>query len=181
MTLVAAGASRVIAVTKIAYTRSARPTEAWVEDVAQAITEDVEGPHGEQDREPGKQRQPRLRADEVPTLADHHAPLRRRRLGTEADETEPGRRDDRRAHVETRLDEQRRDRVREEMAREDPPRRRPDAPSGLYVLAAPQRKKLPAREACVDGPRDGGDGDDRVREAWPERACDRHREDQRRE
>src|SRR5436309_5738680 len=175
MTLVAAAASDVIAVTKIAYTRSARPTEPWVEDVAQAITEDVEGADGEQDREPGKQRQPRLRADEVPTLADHHAPLRRRRLGAEADETEPGRRDDRRAHVEARLDEQRRDRVRQEMASEDPPRRRPDAPRRLDVLAASECEELPAREACVDGPRDGGDGDDRVRQTRAERARDRHR------
>src|SRR5213593_1870355 len=59
-----ATAAYVIAITKIACSWSARPTEPRVEDVAQAVTEDVEGADREQDREPGKQRQPRLRADE---------------------------------------------------------------------------------------------------------------------
>ena len=40
---------------------------------------------------------------------------------------------------------------------------------------------MAAREPRVNGPGDGGDGDDRVREAGTESARDRHRQDERRE
>src|SRR2546425_6575121 len=99
---------------------SDRPTKAWVEKVAQPIPEQVERADGEQDRKPRKEREPGLRTDEVPTLADHDAPLRRRRLRAEADEAEPGGGDDRRPHVEACLDQKRSERVREQMPREDP-------------------------------------------------------------
>src|SRR6266542_38102 len=118
---------------------SARATQPWVEDITQTVSEEVERPHREQDREAGEQREPRLGADEVPSFADHHAPFGRRRLRAESDEAQPRGRDDRRAHVEARLDEQRRDRVGQQVTRQNPRRRSTDASSRLDVLAPSQR------------------------------------------
>src|SRR6266550_2072969 len=93
--------------------------KAWIEEIPKAVAKQIERADGEQDREPRKKREPGLRADEVPTLADHHAPLRRRRLRAESDEAEARRGDDRRPHVEARLDQKWRERVRKQMPEED--------------------------------------------------------------
>src|SRR5207247_4551159 len=144
--------------------------KAWIEEIAQAIAENVERADGEKDRKPRKEREPELGADEVPALADHDAPLGSRRLCPEANEAEAGRGDDGRAHVEARLDHQRSECVRKEVPPEDPSARRADRARRLDELATAQRQKLAAREPRVDRPGDGGDGNDRVREARTEGA-----------
>src|SRR5204862_6697904 len=101
---------------RVRASRSAKPRGQLI---TQAVAKHVERADGEQDREAREEREPGLGADEVPALADHDAPLGCRRLRPEPDEAEPCRGDDRRAHVEARLDEEWRDGIRKQVARQD--------------------------------------------------------------
>ena len=54
--------------------------------VAEAIANEIKGGNGEQNGEAGEQRKPQLRADILPTFADHDPPFRNGRLCAKANE-----------------------------------------------------------------------------------------------
>src|SRR5262245_38523038 len=57
-----------------------------IERVAQPVAEEVDGQHGQHDREPWKRREPPGCRDVVPSVGEHPAPGRRRRLHAEPEE-----------------------------------------------------------------------------------------------
>src|SRR6266404_1875040 len=94
--------------------------EPRVEDVAQAVAEEVEPEHGEHDREPGEDRHPDARLDEVPRRREHVPPRGLRRLRAEPEEAEERLPEDRLGEVDGREHDQRRDDVRQDVAGDDP-------------------------------------------------------------
>src|SRR5260370_40875348 len=61
-----------------------KPLESSIERMAEAVTEEVEAEHGNEDGEPGKERQPGVVLDEGHVGLEVPAPARRRRRGREA-------------------------------------------------------------------------------------------------
>src|SRR6266403_4610834 len=60
--------------------------QARIEEIAQGVAHDVEGEHGQHDRQPGEGRDPRAALDVLPALAEDVAPARRGRGDAEAEE-----------------------------------------------------------------------------------------------
>src|SRR6185369_12474932 len=69
--------------------------EAWIERVAQAVAEEVEAEHGDEDGQAGEQRQPHVGLDERHVGFQVPAPARRRRLSAQAQERQRRLHDDR--------------------------------------------------------------------------------------
>src|SRR5262245_3172242 len=57
--------------------------QPWVERVTQPVAQQIHGEDGQHDGEPGKRREPPGRRDVVPSIGQHPAPGRRRRLHAE--------------------------------------------------------------------------------------------------
>src|SRR5690606_40458597 len=74
--------------------------DAWIEDVAQPVPEEIEAHHDDEDREARRQGIPPGLRQELPRLRDHAAPLRRGRRRTETEEPQRCRRQDREAHAD---------------------------------------------------------------------------------
>src|SRR4029077_17627507 len=77
--------------------------EPGIEEVAQCVADDVEGEHGQHDRDPGERRDPGATLDVLTALAEDVAPARRGRWDAEAEERQAclgadGRRDVERGH-----------------------------------------------------------------------------------
>src|SRR5688500_3651122 len=98
----------------------ATPTQLRVEGLPKPIADQVEAEHGHDDRHAGDDRQVRCGLEIANGSGKHRPPLRRGRiLRPEAEEAETGDVDDRRGHGEGALDDHGRDRVREDVAREN--------------------------------------------------------------
>ena len=123
-----------------------------VEQVAQAVTEQVEGERGQQDRDPGEGHEPPLGREVGLALRHHQPPLGRRVLGAEAEERQRRGGQDHPADVERDLDDERRDRVRQDVAEHDPVRGDAQRPAALDVGAPGDRGRLAAEEPGVPGP-----------------------------
>src|SRR5262249_50885420 len=65
------------------------PAQRRIEGVAQAVAEQVEAEHGDEDRQARKRRHPPRGGQELAAFHDHVAPARQRRLGPEAQIAEP--------------------------------------------------------------------------------------------
>src|SRR5438105_1926328 len=73
-----------------------------IEHVAQAVAEEVEPHHDEEDGEPGRKRVPPRLRKEFARLRDHASPFRRRRRRAEPQEPERARSQNREAHADRR-------------------------------------------------------------------------------
>src|SRR5262245_53308416 len=62
--------------------------QPWVESIAQAVTEEIDAHHGDQDGEAGEGDDPWRGEDEFAAVGEHGAPFRGGRLGTEAEKAE---------------------------------------------------------------------------------------------
>src|SRR5262249_44567373 len=82
-----------------------------VEDVAQAVADQVEREHGDHDGDPGEHGDPRRRLEIRPSLIQHVAPRGRGRLSREAEVGKRGLDQDRLGQGHGALDHERRDHV----------------------------------------------------------------------
>src|SRR5262249_1393736 len=102
--------------------RPARPgPEAPVEDVAEAVAEQVHGEHRHHDGEAGKRGDPPRLAQVVAPLAQHAPPLGRGRRAAETEEAEGRRGENRRAEAEGGGDDERGEHVGQDVAAHDEP------------------------------------------------------------
>src|SRR3954453_595632 len=134
--------------------RSAGP---GVEGVAQAVTEEVEGEHGEEDGQSGRHHEPRV--DLVPAGggAEHAAPRRGGRLDADAEERQGGLEEDVRRDEEGRVDEDRREEVRQHLPAQDVAAPGAQAASGVDELAFTQRQGLASDDPADVGPAEEAD------------------------
>src|SRR5437016_8807174 len=79
------------------------PFESWIKCVPQPIAHQVEGEHGDQDRQSRKCHDPWRSLNEFERRREHRAPLRRRRLRAETEKTERSRIENRVRESERRL------------------------------------------------------------------------------
>src|ERR671936_2957805 len=94
--------------------------ELRVERLPQAVADQVEAEHGDDDRDPRHDGEKRRRLEVVVHVGEHRPPLRRRRvLRAEAEEAEARDVDDRRGHGQRPLHDHGRDGVRKDMREED--------------------------------------------------------------
>src|SRR5215475_13435083 len=93
--------------------------EPRIEDVPQAVAEQVHAEHGQHDAEPWESRDPPRLPKVVTPLAQHAAPLGLRRLAPGAEKAERRRREDGGAEAERGRDHERGDDVGEDVADED--------------------------------------------------------------
>src|SRR6185503_18975928 len=86
-------------------------TQRRVEGVAQAVAEQVEAEHGDEDGQAGEGGDPPRRGEELAAFHDHVAPAGQRRLGAEAEIAEARLDEDRLAEHEAGLHDDHRERV----------------------------------------------------------------------
>src|SRR5439155_1288720 len=100
-----------------------RRRQPRVERVTDAVSEEVEGEHGDRDGQPGEEDQPPMRHQRRQRLGQHIAPGRRRRRDADAEEPEGGLDDDGDAEVGGGQHEVRRQALRQDVAHHHPERR----------------------------------------------------------
>src|SRR5438045_6859728 len=100
---------------------------ARVERVAKAVADEIDRYHREEDEEAREDRDPRRLPHVRGRVVQHVAPRRRGRLYPQPEERERALGDDRGADAERPRDDDGRDRVRQDMAEDDPPIARADA------------------------------------------------------
>src|SRR5438046_5383006 len=93
-----------------------RTSLTGTQEVGEAVAEQREADPDEDDRDPGQGRQPPGGEDVVLPVGDHHAPLRRRRLGAETEEAESRAEKDVLYSVDHREDDHERDGVRQDVS-----------------------------------------------------------------
>ena len=87
-----------------------------IERIAQAVAQQIERQHGDQDREAREGHDPPGAQHELARVGEHRAPFRRRRLRAEPEEAERRRVEDRGRDAERGLHDQRRGAVRQHLA-----------------------------------------------------------------
>ena len=92
---------------------------AGIEDVADAVPQQVEGDHRNEDGQAGIDHQPRRRLDIAASLGEHVAPFRRRRLDAEAQERQAGNAQHRGADIQHRRGQQRGQRIGDQVRGKD--------------------------------------------------------------
>src|SRR5918992_1205433 len=105
-----------------------------IQGLADAVAEEVEAEDREEDSHPGEERHPPGRGQVGLGLKEHRTPTRLPRLGPEPEVREGGLGDYRVAHRERRLDQERRQRVREDVMDHYPQVAGADGPRRLDVV-----------------------------------------------
>src|SRR6266511_5933660 len=108
--------------------------EARVERVAEPVADQVDPEHGERDRGAGEDGAPPVVGQVVSSLAQHRAPLRRRRLRAEAEEAEAGGGQNRACDTQRREDDDGSEDARKDLPERDPDARCAQDPRGGDVL-----------------------------------------------
>src|SRR5690348_10874219 len=98
-------------------------TDPWIEDIAQAVTQEIEAHHDEEDGEARRQRGPPRFRQELARLRDHAPPFGGRRRRTETEEAERTGSQDGKAHADGGAHNDRRHYVRQHVQQDDPPGR----------------------------------------------------------
>src|SRR5437763_14219792 len=129
-----------------------------VERVAEPVAHEVDAEHDRHDREAGEHRQPPLLRVGLPAR-DEHAERGRRRLDAEAEEREGRLRDDRRGDGDRPVDDDRPERVREDVPEHDPGVRRACSLRGFDVLLLAQREEDASDHAREPGPEEEREDD----------------------
>src|SRR5688572_18615852 len=131
----------------------ALPILPRVERVAQAVTDEVDRDDREEDEEAGEERDPRRLVHIRRRVVEHVSPRWSRRLDPEAEERQRALRDDRRRDSECRRDDDRRERIRQDVAEDDPLVARSDRARRLDELAVLQRQEARADKTGGRHPR----------------------------
>ena len=111
---------------------------------------------------PGKEQNVRRVAEELTCLFDHRSPARRRRRNAEAEERKRRFGQDGARHAERRLNDQRLDRVRQNVRKQDPHIARAERLRGLDEIVFADLQHLPAHHARVADPADDARGGDEL-------------------
>src|SRR6185503_2449529 len=173
-------------------TRVSRPTSAEsslglhprVQCVAQPVPHERERKHYDRDADGRQKHGPRVRREERETLVDHLSPRRRRRDDAHAKERKGRLAEDRAGNGEGGRDDERRERVGQQMLGHDPARRRPDRAGRLDELAFFEGKHLPSGQPRDPDPADDRDGNEDQQQAvqeLAERAVAERRDDDQQE
>src|SRR5712691_246076 len=148
-----------------------------IENVLEPVAEQVEPEHGEGDRQAGEGVDPPVAVEEVlQAHADHHAPLGARHAHAESDEGQAGRLQDRPAALQRRNDDDRHERVRQQVSPEQAESCVADGDRGEGVLALLRRQHQVPHQARVAGDVDRGRRDDDGEDAGAHRPSHGHRE-----
>src|SRR6266481_2356751 len=132
--------------------------EPRIESVAEAIAEQVEAEHGDENREPGEESQPRVGLDEGDVGLEVPSPARRRRLSAQPEEGERRLHDDGGRDAERGRDDDRRQTVGQDVPEQDPGIPHSEGAAGLDVLLLLDREHASPHQARVDGDAHDGDG-----------------------
>src|SRR5215213_10314726 len=108
--------------------------QARVEGIAEAVTEEVEGQHGDENGDPGEEAEPRRVSQVLAARGEHHAPVGIWRLRAKPNETEPGGVNNRLPNGKRGEDDDRCPGVRQHVTDEDSAGRLAHCPRGLNVL-----------------------------------------------
>src|SRR5919108_3347099 len=138
---------------------------AGVERVADAVSEEVEGEHGEDERRPREGEVPPGGVEDRGGLGDHLAPARLGRVDADAEVGEGRLQQDVLRDDERRVDDDRRDEVGEDLAEEDRPVAGAARARRLQELLLAQREHLAADDAADVRPVDDDDRHDHRGEA----------------
>ena len=148
---------------------------------ARRVAEEAEEEPDDDDCETGEEHEPRSSRDEVPSVRDHHAPFRLRRLNAETEEPERGPGDDVQHEVAHREHDCRSDHVRQHVAKHEARPRVAEAVRRDDVLAPLRAERLATDDPRVGHPADDGDRDVQVAEPGAEHRHDRDHQDEERE
>src|SRR5262245_25848575 len=150
--------------------------EPRIERVAQPVTEQVDGEHGQHDREAGKRRQPPRRRHVVAAVGQHPSPRRRGRLDAEPEKRERGLVDDHEGELERGHDDDRCERIRQHVMQQQPQRSvAPRARAG-HELALAQGQDVRTHDTSELNPARGAHDQDDVDQTRAEREDDPHGE-----
>ncbi len=154
---------------------------AGVEDVAQAVAQQVEGEDGDHDRDAGEDRDPRRGFEIGAAFVEHVAPGRGGRLGREAQVAERGLDEDRLRQGHRALDHERREHVGQHVLERDHPAGGPERADGLHVFLFALGQHRPAHHAGEERHVDDRDGDDRAVDPGAAHRRDAHRQEEARD
>ena len=146
-------------------TSRASPARLRVEGVAQAVAEQVERQHGDED---GQTRHDHVRGvdlERLDRLGQHLAPGRRRRLHADPEEGERGLVQDVGGDGQRGVDEHRRSQVGQQLAEQDPGVAGAQTARGLDELLLAERDDLAADDTTDVGPAEEADDDDEQAES----------------
>ena len=132
---------------QVARPRALGSCASGIDGVAQGVAEQVGGEHGDHDGEAGKDAGPGRGHQHRLGVEDHAAPGGSRRLDAEAEEGEPGLEQDHVTHAERRRDQQRTERVGQQVPEDNPPppaRRAPPRPGRSSPPGAAAPRRAPA-------------------------------------
>src|SRR4051812_28807487 len=129
-----------------------------VECVPEAVADEVHAEHDQDDQQAREDRQPPLRGIVLPVV-DEHAERRGRRRDAEAEEGEGSLSQDRHAHRQGAVDDDRPERVREDVPEHDPGVAGSRRLRGLDVLLLAQGEEDSAHDAGDARPEEGGEDD----------------------
>src|SRR5512143_2120687 len=155
---------------------SSSPLDLGVEGIAQAVAQQVEREHGDEDRDCRKDGDVRRHEHVGARGVEHRAPLGGRRLRAHAEERQARGGDDRRADPQREIDDHGGDGPGKDVARDDGAVVGADAPRRLDVREVLERERVPADEPREGRDAEDGDGDDHVRHAATEDRDDADRE-----
>src|SRR5690349_7194921 len=144
------------------------PAQGRIRRVAQAVAEQVESQHRDEDGQPGECGDPPGRCQELPSLDDHVAPARQRRLGAETEVAQPRLDQDRLAQEQAGLDDHDRQRVDQQMAAENARVASAERGGGVDEVAMAKAQALAAHDAADRRPGDQRDDQRRVGQARAE-------------
>jgi hypothetical protein len=154
--------------------RSAAPR---VEPVAEAVDHQVEGDHGDHDRQPGEGGQPPGADQPALAFGDQVAPARRRRRDAQPEEGEGGLGEDGVAHQQAGLHQDRGQRVGQQVAAEDLERRQPQPARREHERPLLERQQLGAEQPADGHPAGGAEDPDDRPAAGPEQRDHRHHQE----
>src|SRR5258707_878790 len=125
---------------------------ARIEDVAEAVGEEVEGEAGDQDRDARAGGDPPLIEDHRRAVGDHGAPFGGRRADAEAEEAEPGGGEDHAGKIERQPDDGGGQRHRQDVAEEEARSAYAEHLGGGEIIAPAERRGLDAGLARIRRP-----------------------------
>ena len=134
--------------------------EPRIQQIAQALAEQIECKDGEHERNTGEDGQPRSDGNVAHGVGQQQSPVRRRRHGAEAQERERGGVHNGRGDRQRRQDDDGRHDVGQDVAHHQGKVRFVEGGAGLYKGHVLQRLRLRTDRSGIRSPADDGDGDD---------------------
>src|SRR5918994_1124604 len=142
-----------------------------IEGVAHSIAEHVEPENRQEDRQTGEGGVPPPVRHELTTGIHHRTPFRRGRLRSNANETQPGRGEDGESDVHRDFDDQRSQRIGQDVPEDDSPLSRSHDFRCFNVGLLAQGQHLALGQPAEPGPPDEREGNGGVDQPWAERGA----------